>query len=407
MVYAAMRVRVRRAALASATVVGLLLWGDVSQASAASLEEQVRKLRAEIRKDVGVRLPSVPVPANNPQTKDKVKLGEALFFDPNLSSCAEVACATCHLPGKGFSDGNEVSHGCKGTEGRRNSPTIFQAAYLSHLFWDGRVQSLEQQALSPVVDPVEMANTWDNVISYLRTGVHPLTGKAFPDAKKFYEVAFGKVFEREISITTVAKAIAAYERTVTSFDSPFDRWVRGDDKALTVAQKRGMLVFFGRGKCSKCHNAPHFTDSDFHNIGIPNAGFEKAAQFPQNPGICKGVAPTVDPGRAEVPALHASCADVGTFKTPTLRNVTLSAPYMHNGKLDSLDAAVVHYEDLSQGTITAVAGELDVDVRKGTILFGAGAGAADDVPSMVEFMKALTGSQLRGPNGGVAPPSSK
>lgn len=407
MVYAAMRVRVRRAALASATVVGLLLWGDVSQASAASLEEQVRKLRAEIRKDVGVRLPSVPVPANNPQTKDKVKLGEALFFDPNLSSCAEVACATCHLPGKGFSDGNEVSHGCKGTEGRRNSPTIYQAAYLSHLFWDGRVQSLEQQALSPVVDPVEMANTWDNVISYLRTGVHPLTGKGFPEAKKFYEIAFGQVFEREISITTVAKAIAAYERTVTSFDSPFDRWVRGDDKALTVAQKRGMLVFFGRGKCSKCHNAPHFTDSDFHNIGIPNAGFEKAAQFPQNPGICKGVAPTVDPGRAEVPALHASCADVGAFKTPTLRNVALSAPYMHNGKLDSLDAAVVHYEDLSQGTVTAVAGELDVDVRKGTILFGAGAGAADDVPSMVEFMKALTGSQLRGPNRGVAPPSSK
>jgi cytochrome c peroxidase len=168
-----------------------------------------------------------------------------------------------------------------------------------------------------------------------------------------------------------------------------------------------MLVFFGRGKCSKCHNAPHFTDSDFHNIGVPNAGFEKAAQFPQNPGICKGVAPTVDPGRTEVPALHASCADVGTFRTPTLRNVALSAPYMHNGKFDTLEAAVVHYEDLSQGTVTAVAGELDVDVRKGTILFGAGAGAADDVPSMVEFMKALTGSQLRGPKGGVAAPSSK
>ena len=397
----------RRSASASAMVVGLLLCGAVSPASAASLEEQVRKLRAEIRKDVGVKLPPVPVPANNPQTRDKVKLGEALFFDPNLSSCAEVACATCHLPEKGFSDGKEASPGCKGTEGRRNASTIYQTAYLSHLFWDGRVQSLEQQALSPVVDPVEMANTWDKVTSYLQTGVHPATGKGFPEAKKFYETAFGKVFEGEISTTTVAKAIAAYERTVNSFDSPFDRWVQGDDKALTLAQKRGMLVFFGRGKCSKCHNAPHFTDSDFHNIGIPNAGFEKAAQFPQNPGICKGVAPTVDPGRAEIPALHASCADVGTFRTPTLRNVALSAPYMHNGKFDTLEAAVVHYEDLSQGAVTAVVGELDVDVRKGTILFGAGAGAADDVPSMVEFMKALTGSQLRGPKGGVAPPSSK
>jgi len=367
----------------------------------------VRKLRAEIRKDVGEKLPPVPVPANNPQTRDKVKLGEALFFDPNLSSCAAVACATCHLPEKGFSDGKEASPGCKGTEGRRNSSTIYQTAYLSHLFWDGRAQSLEQQALSPVVDPTEMANTWDNVTSYLQTGVHPATGKGFPEAKKFYETAFGKVFAGEISITTVAKAIAAYERTVNSFDSPFDRWVQGDDKALTVAQKRGMLVFFGRGKCSKCHNAPHFTDSDFHNIGVPNAGFENAAQFPQNPGICKGVVPTVDPGRAEVPALHTSCADVGTFRTPTLRNVALSAPYMHNGKFDSLEAAVVHYEDLSQGMVTAVVGELDVNVRKGTSLFGAGAGAADDVPSMVEFMKALTGSQLRGPKGGVAPPSSK
>jgi cytochrome c peroxidase len=98
---------------------------------------------------------------------------------------------------------------------------------------------------------------------------------------------------------------------------------------------------------------------------------------------------------------------VGTFRTPTLRNVALSAPYMHNGKFDTLDAAVVHYEDLSQGTVTAVVAELDVDVRKGTILFGAGAGATDDVPNMVEFMKALTGSQLRGPKGGVAPPGSK
>ena len=392
---------------ATAMVAGLLLCGAVFQASASSLEELVRTLRAEIRKDAGVKLPPVPVPANNPGTRDKVKLGEALFFDPNLSSCAEVACATCHLPEQGFSDGKAVSPGCNGTEGRRNSSTIYQTAYLSHLFWDGRVQSLEQQALSPVVDPVEMANTWDNVISYLQTGVHPATGREFPDAKKFYETAFGKVFGGEISTTTVAKAIAAYERTVNSFDSPFDRWVQGDDKALSVAQKKGMLVFFGRGKCSECHNAPHFTDSDFHNIGVPNAGFEKATQFPENPVICKGVPPTVDPGRAGVPTLHASCADVGKFKTPTLRNVTLSAPYMHNGKFDSLEAAVVHYEDLSQGMATAVVGELDVDVRKSTILFGAGAGAVDDVPSMVEFMKALTGSQLRSPQRGVAPPSSK
>ncbi|HVN31360.1 MAG TPA: cytochrome c peroxidase [Thermoanaerobaculaceae bacterium] len=385
----------------------LLLSGSALPASEESLEAQVLKLRAQIRKDVGAKLPPVPVPSNNPQTKEKVRLGEALFFDPNLSSCAEVACATCHLPDKGFSDGKEVSPGCKGSEGRRNSSTVYQTGYLSHLFWDGRVQSLEQQALNPVVDPVEMANTWDAVISYLQTGVHPATGKTFPEAKKFYETAFRKAFEGEITTTNVAKAIAAYERTVNSFDSPFDRWVKGNDKALTMAQKKGMVVFFGRGKCSQCHNAPLFTDSDFHNIGVPNTGFEKPAQFPQNPAICKGVVPAVDPGRAEVPALHASCADVAAFRTPTLRNVALSAPYMHNGKFGTLEAAVVHYEDLSQGTVTTVAGELDPDVRKGTMLFGAGVGKADDVPNMVEFMKALTGSQIRGPKGGVAPPNEK
>jgi cytochrome c peroxidase len=168
-----------------------------------------------------------------------------------------------------------------------------------------------------------------------------------------------------------------------------------------------MLVFFGRGKCSQCHNPPHFTDSDFGNIGVPNAGFEKAEQFPQNPGICKGVAPAVDPGRAEVPALHASCADVGMFRTPTLRNVALSAPYMHNGKFATLEAAVAHYEDLAKGTVTPVAGELDSEVLKGIILFGAGGGEADDLPNMVEFLKTLTGSQLAGPKGGVAPPSLK
>ena len=388
-------------------VVGLLLFGLLLQARAASLEGQVKKLRAEIRKEVGVGLPPVPIPANNPQTRDKVKLGEALFFDPNLSSCGERACATCHLPEKGFSDGKAVSPGCKGATGRRNSQTVYQTAYLSHLFWDGRVQSLEQQALNPVVDPNEMANTWDNVLAYLQTGRHPVTGKGFSEAKAFYENAFGKVFEGEISTTTVTKALAAYERTVNSFNSPFDRWLRGNDKALTGAQKKGMLVFFGRGKCSQCHNPPHFTDSDFHNLGVPNAGFETAEQFPQNPDICQGIAPAVDPGRAEVPALHASCSDLGAFRTPTLRNVELSAPYMHNGKFGTLKAAVAHYEELAKGAITPIVGELDSDVRKGTMLFGAGGGEADDVPNMVEFMKALTGSQVPGRKGGVAPPSLK
>lgn len=389
--------------MAMAVLSGLLLT-SVMPVRAASLEAQARKLRAEIRKETGSHLPPVPVPANNPQTRDKVQLGEALFFDPNLSGCGTVACATCHLPAKAFSDGLTVSSGCHGANGRRNSVTIYQSAYLSHLFWDGRVQSLEAQALHPVVDATEMDNTWDKVLSYLQTGKHAGTGQGFPEARQFYAAAFKKVFEGEISSTSVTKAIAAYERSVVSRNAPFDRWLRGDDRALTVAQKKGLLVFFGRGKCSECHSAPHFTDSDFHNIGVPSAGFEAAAMFPQNSQICTGLFPAADPGRAEIPALQPSCADVGAFKTPTLRNITLTAPYMHNGTLPSLGTVVAHYEELAKGAITPVVGELDVYVRKGTILFGAGGGETDDVSNMIAFLQALAGSQLPGPKGGVAPP---
>ena len=166
-------------------IAALLLSLGVSQASGASLEAQVKKLRAEIRKEMGLRPPAVPVPANNPQTREKVRLGEALFFDPNLSGCGTVACATCHLPENGFSDGQAVSTGCQGATGRRNSQTVYQTAYLSHLFWDGRVQSLEQQALNPVVDPAEMAKTWNELLAYLKTGLHPASGKNFPEARKF------------------------------------------------------------------------------------------------------------------------------------------------------------------------------------------------------------------------------
>ena len=137
---------------------------------------------------------------------------------------------------------------------------------------------------------------------------------------------------------------------------------------------------------------------------MPNAGYEKAAQFPSNPTICKGMAPNVDPGRAEVPALQASCGDVATFKTPTLRNVALSAPYMHNGKLATLEAVMTHYEELAKGTISPLAGELDTDVKKGAAQFGSAGGEPDDVANMVEFMQALTGSQRAAPKGGVAPP---
>jgi cytochrome c peroxidase len=369
--------------------------------------QQSNSLRAKIRSDFGTELPSLPVPVNNPQTREKTKLGEALFFDPNLSSCGMIACASCHVPELGFSDGQQISDGCGGATGRRNSNTVYNTAYASHLFWDGRVQSLEEQALGPVVDSAEMANTWDNVIAYLRSGTHPQTKKEFPEAKKFYEKYFQVVFGGEISTTTITKAIAAYERTALSSDSPYDKWVKGDDNALTTEQKKGLAIFFGRGNCVFCHAPPNFADFDFHNIGVQNAGFETPAKFAHNGEICGGIAKDADPGRGEVGFLRTSCSDLGKFKTPTLRNIEFSAPYMHNGKYATLEKAVAHFEELAKGTLKPVVGKLEQTVQKGAFQFGTGGGEPDDLKNMIEFLKALSGTQLKSPAGGVAPPGLK
>jgi cytochrome c peroxidase len=369
--------------------------------------KQTDALRAKIRSEYGVELPPLPVPVDNPQTTDKVRLGEALFFDPNLSACGAIACASCHSPELGFSDGQEISDGCGGATGRRNSNTVYNTAYASHMFWDGRVQTLEEQALGPVVDGAEMANTWDNVLSYLNTGVHPLTKKEFPEAGKFYQKYFQTIFGGEVTTSTVTKAIAAYERTAVSSDSPYDRWVKGDDRALTDAQVKGLDLFFGRANCVACHQPPNFTDFDFHNVGVPNAGFEKPEKYPYNANICGGIPKDVDPGRGEVVFLRSSCSDLGKFKTPTLRNVDQSKPYMHNGVFFTLPKVVAHFDALAKGGVQPVVGKLDPEVAAGTFKFGTGGGEAGDLKSIEEFLKALTGTQLKSPAGGIAPPALK
>lgn len=366
------------------------------------IEAPFRQLRERIRTEFPKAPTEVPVPANNASTPEKIALGEALFFDPNLSSCGTIACATCHLPEQGFSDGRRVSEGCNGVTGRRNSNTIYNTAFASHLFWDGRAQSLEQQALDPVVDSAEMANNWDEVLEYLSTGVHPPTGSAFPEAQAFYETAFEEVFQGDISSTTVSKALAAYERTVISRDAPFDRWLQGDDSALSMTQKRGALVFFGRGRCSECHPPPHFTDFDFHNIGVPKVRLSAPDPFPHNEDLCGGIASDQDPGRAEIPSLRSSCSDLGRFRTPTLRNVELSAPYMHNGAFASLDSVLQHYWNLGRGSAEAPIGTLDK--RVSSILLTDFGGQPDDMINLTAFLQGLSGTQIGSPDGGVAPP---
>jgi cytochrome c peroxidase len=362
-------------------------------------------LRAKIRSEYGVELPPLPVPVNNLQTPDKIRLGEALFFDPNLSGCGTISCASCHIPEMGFSDKQQISDGCAGATGRRNSNTVYNTAFASHLFWDGRVQTLEEQALGPVVDGAEMANTWDNVLSYLNTGIHPITKKEYLEARKFYERYFQTVFGGEITTTTVTKAIGAYERTAVSFDAPYDKWLKGDDKALTADQLKGLELFFGKAKCVACHQPPNFTDFDFHNLAVPNAGFETAEKFPANASICGGIPKDVDPGRGEVGFLRSSCSDLGKFKTPTLRNIALSEPYMHNGAFEGLSHVVGHLEALSKGTVKPVVGRLDPKVAKGAFQLGSGGGSRGDLKAVTEFLKALTGTQLKSPAGGSAPPS--
>ena len=288
-------------------------------------------LRQQITRIYPAPLPEVPQPWFNPLGAAKIALGEALFFDPNLSRCGTLACASCHLPEHGFSSPYQVSPGCDGARGRRRAPTLYNVAYQDHYFWDGRVQSLEQQALLPVVTPAELGNVWDVVLTYLTTGRHSPTGQEYPQARVFYAEYFAEVFNGDITPVTVSRALAAYERTILTRDAAFDRWLAGDDAALTPVQKRGAERFFGRANCAVCHPPPLFTDDRFHNTATPQAGFETPYLFPANTTIrlaaeAQGwpVPPDVDLGRQEVPPLQSSWSDLGAFKTPTLRNVAFT-----------------------------------------------------------------------------------
>jgi cytochrome c peroxidase len=369
-------------------------------------------LRQQITHLYPSQLPEVPQQWFNPLSAEKLALGEALFFDPNLSRCGTVACASCHRPEHGFAFPYQVPPGCDGVRGRRRVPTLYNVAYQGHYFWDGRVQSLEQQALLPVVTPAELGNAWDVVLTYLTTGHHIPTGKKFPQAHAFYTAYFAEVFNGDITPVTVSRALAAYERTILTRDAAFDRWLAGDDAALTPAQKRGVELFFGRANCAVCHPPPLFTDDKFHNIATPQAGFETPHLFPTNTTLraaaeAQGwsVPADVDLGRQEVPPLQSSWSDLGAFKTPTLRNVVLHGPYMHNGALATLEEVMRHYELLAAGEQQPLVGKLAFYVRYRKAHFGArGGGAADDVEVMVAFMHALTGTQRAARPEGVRPP---
>lgn len=255
-------------------------------------------------------LKPVPVPRDNPLTPAKVELGKQLFFDPRLSIDDTISCASCHDPAKGWSNGTPFATGVGGKMGGRSAPTIINSAYQKFQFWDGRALELEGQALGPMQNPIEMNMKLGELL--------PKINK-IPGYKKQFEAVFGG----EATPETLAKAIAAFERTVLSGDAPYDRFKAGDKKALSEAAQRGMTVYFNKASCSACHVGPNFTDGSFHNIGV---GMDKKEP---------------DVGRfAETKVL----GDRGAFKTPTLREVARVAPYMHDGSLKTLEDVVEYYD---------------------------------------------------------------
>jgi cytochrome c peroxidase len=256
-------------------------------------------------------LPPVLAPDNNPQTDVKVLLGKQLYFDTRLSKDNTVSCATCHSPAMGWSDAGPTSSGINSQRGGRRAPPVSNAAYSPLQFWDGRAPSLEEQAKGPIANPIEMGNTHDVM---LRT-VGDIPG---------YVETFKKVFgDTPITLDLVARAIAAYERTIVTTDSPFDRFVRGDNTALTKQEKRGLEIFNGKGRCTLCHWGGYFSDGRFHNLGVAPASGAKPDEGRQ--------AVTKDP------------ADAGKFKTPTMRDVASRPPYLHNGTEKTLADVVRLY----------------------------------------------------------------
>jgi len=259
---------------------------------------------------LGNLLPVV-VPPDNPQTTDKILLGKKLYFDTRLSKDNTVSCATCHDPAMGWSDEGPTSKGINNQLGGRRAPPVVNAAYSLLQFWDGRAPSLEEQAKGPIENPIEMGNTHTTM---LRT-VNDIPG---------YIEEFKQVFGTSpITVDQVAKAIAAYERTVVTTDSPFDRYVRGDDGAMTKLEKKGLEIFNGKGHCSACHWGGYFSDGRFHNLGV----------VPKDPA-------KPDEGRY---AVTKNPKDMGAFKTPTVRDADPRAPFMHDGSEKTLEDVIRLY----------------------------------------------------------------
>jgi cytochrome c peroxidase len=286
------------------------------------------------------------IPRDNPQTREKIALGQKLFFDGRLSADGTVACATCHDPARAFTAGRPVSIGIRGRAGQRNAPTILNALYNKEQFWDGRVKTLEEQAALPIVNSFEMGQpTLDAAVAKI-------------SRIEEYERAFRKVFGRQVNGPDLLRALAAYERTLVSFDSPFDHFIAGQKNAIDAAAKRGWQLFNAKARCNKCHaltekkrDVTNFTDFDYHNIGIGIIKHNVVALARKaQREIASGHVEDVD--RAAINSdmsvlgrflITKKVADTASFKTPNLRNVLVTGPYFHDGSQETLWDVIDHY----------------------------------------------------------------
>lgn len=300
------------------------------------------------------RLPDVaPSPGNTVVDSAKAELGKMLFFDPRLSGNGNMSCATCHDPKNGWSDALKTALGHKGEALARATPSIINVGFNDVLMWDGRAKTLEDQALGPILNPKEMHNTKQNLLKTLN---------AIPGYVKAFKKAYWGL---DISTTRIARSIAMFQRQIVATGSPFSKWIRGDKQAMTRSQIRGFEVFTNpvKGSCTTCHRPPNFTDHGFHNIGLLSFGNRRA-----------------DLGRYNQKRAKMTR---GAFKTPTLWNISQTAPYFHDGSARTLRDVVDHY--MSGGRVRS---NLSPNMRKLDL-------SRQEQIDLTNFLRALTGNVNR------------
>ena len=327
------------------------------------------------------------IPPDNPQSSEKISLGQKLFFERRLSVDGTVSCSTCHDPQLAFTDRKPVSVGIKGRLGQRNAPTILNALYNKTQFWDGRVNTLEEQAANPIVNAFEMGHpTLDTAVAQIAS-------------VEEYQQAFQRVFGRPPNGPDLLRAIASYERTQLSFDSPFDRFIAGDNNAIDASAKRGWELFNTQARCNKCHaltdtqrDVTVFTDNDFHNIGIGIIRHDVVALARQAEQLIKsGDTAAIDRAaiQTDMSALGRFLItkkdkDIASFKTPDIRNVLVTGPYFHDGSQETLWDVIDHYNK-GDGLQNPY---LDEDIQPLAL-------TETDIDDLVAFMASLTSANYK------------